>query len=498
MMSTPLLGVAGAAFVLTTLCLPLARWLAFRLGLVDHPDGHRKIHGRPIPLAGGLALLMGVVLAGGLVFTISPDFRGAMLANPVRPAGLLFALAVIALVGILDDRIGLRSRHKLAGQLVAVGALMLTGPFTVERFEVFGQTVELGLLAVPFAVFWFLGAMNAINLLDGMDGLLGTVGFFVAIALAGLLALQGVWWAAALALALAGGLAGFLFYNFPPASVFLGDCGSMVVGLFLGVLSLETLRAGPEHTPSLLIPLTLLVLPLFDTLCAIARRKLTGRGLACTDRGHLHHCLLARGLSPRQVLIVLAGLNTLAGLGVLTAIAFHNDLFALVAAVVVVGILVTTRLFGHAEFDLVTKRLHALALSARYGHETWRAHELTVRLQGSADWLELWRDLTAAAEHSGAESVRLDVNAPSVHEGYHARWDRFGADPSAADRWRAEVPLALGRQAVGRLTVVGRRGNGSPWEQMATLALYVARAERLLADLATPDPALTLVPAQVG
>src|SRR5438105_4599710 len=158
------------------------------------PDRHRKLHRKPIPLAGGLALLAGVTLAGGLIYLISPEFRTALLANLLRPAGLLFALAVTALVGVLDDRVGLRSRHKLLGQLLAVAALMLTGPFTVERFTVLGFTVELGALAVPFAAFWFLGAVNAINLLDGMDGMLGTLGAFIALALAGLLAVQGTMW----------------------------------------------------------------------------------------------------------------------------------------------------------------------------------------------------------------------------------------------------------------------------------------------------------------
>lgn len=500
MMIAPLLGVAGAAFILTALGLPLARLLALRLGLVDCPDHHRKLHRKPIPLAGGLALLGGVILAGGIIYLISPAFRAALLNNLVRPAGLLFALAVIATVGVLDDRYGLRSRHKLLGQFLAVAALMLTGPFTVERFTVLGVTVELGVLAVPFAAFWFLGAMNSINLLDGMDGMLGTLGIFVAVALACLLAMQGTMWAAALALALAGGLTGFLFYNFPPAAVFLGDCGSMIVGLLLGVLSLETLRAGPTYTPGLLLPLALLVLPLFDTLCAITRRTLTGRGLACTDRGHLHHCLLAAGLSPRQVLMVQAGLNTLAGLGVLAAVQFGTDLYALLAIVIVVGLLVTTRLFGRAELDLLAQRLRTLALAARYAHESGREHEHTVRLQGEADWAELWRDLTAEAGRLRLELVLLDVNAPALHEGYHARWGLLNGSPNAADRWRAEIPLAMNGNSVGRLTLAGQSHGESVWEKVAALAPFAERAEQLLANLAAapPQPAGRLEPVKAG
>src|SRR5690242_12957597 len=109
-MIAPLLGVAGAAFVLTALGLPLARRLADAMGLIDRPDGRRKLHRRPVPLAGGLALLVGVPVAGGIIFLLSPTFRHAMAANPLRPAGMLFALAVIAAVGVLDDRYRLRSR----------------------------------------------------------------------------------------------------------------------------------------------------------------------------------------------------------------------------------------------------------------------------------------------------------------------------------------------------------------------------------------------------
>src|SRR5262249_20696536 len=192
----------------------------------------------------------------------------------------------------------LRGRYKLLGQVFAVGAVLAYG-VRVEAVHLFAWRIELGWFAVPFTLFWLLGAINSLNLLDGMDGLLGTVGTIVSLAIAALAAVPGHWAEAAVAATLAGALLGFLRYNWPPATIFLGDAGSMLIGLVIGVLAIRCSLKGTA-TVALATPMALLIIPIFDTAAAIVRRKLTGRSIYSTDRAHLHHCLLRRAL-PRPV-----------------------------------------------------------------------------------------------------------------------------------------------------------------------------------------------------
>src|SRR5437773_318504 len=217
---------------------------------------------------------------------------------------------------------------------------------------------------------------------------------------------------AAIAAAMAGSLLGFLFFNFPPATIFLGDCGSMLIGLVVGVLAIESSLKGAA-TVALTVPAALLVIPILDTSAAIVRRKLTGRSIYATDRGHLHHVLLRHGLSNRGVLVLVGGLCLVAGVGAFLSLYMNSELYALVSALVVVVVLVATRLFGHAEFLLLKERLLAVVFAVRHGHEHGRVHQSTVRLQGSADWNDLWRHVTDCAEQLCLRAVRLDVNAPA-------------------------------------------------------------------------------------
>src|SRR5207248_2107293 len=188
----------------------------------------------------------------------------------------------------------------------------------------------------------------------------------------------------AVAAALAGALLAFLCFNFPPASVYLGDCGSMLVGLVVGVLAINCSLKGPA-TVTLAAPVAMLTIPIWDTLAAIIRRKLTGRSIYTTDRGHIHHCLLRRGLSTRAVLLFLSLFCLVTVFGALASAAANSELLAVIAAATAVTILAFARLFGHAEFHLLGQRLMGLvAAVSRRPRRGARAIE--VRLQGSADW----------------------------------------------------------------------------------------------------------------
>jgi UDP-GlcNAc:undecaprenyl-phosphate/decaprenyl-phosphate GlcNAc-1-phosphate transferase len=470
-----LVASAGLSLGLT----PLARALARRVGLVDKPDGRRKVHDRATPVAGGLAVLASAALAVGAAL-LSPRVGGSAVQGPFL-LGLLLGAVLICAVGVLDDFVGLRGRHKLMGQIAAALTVIAFG-VCVRRVMVLGWEVELGLLSVPFTLFWLLGAINALNLIDGMDGLLGSLGLIVSLTLAAVAALAGEWLAAAVAVAMAGALLGFLRYNLPPASIFLGDGGSMVIGLVLGTLAIQGSLKAPT-TIVLSAPLVLLTLPLFDTTAALVRRKLTGRSIYTTDRGHLHHCLQRHGLSRPVVLALVVCCCLVTGAGVVVSRAFDNEFIGVVTALSVVGTLIVTRLFGHAEAVLVKERVVGLISSLLRSWRREPACQLQVRLQGTGEWQHLWVRLTDSAERLNLREVRLDVNAPALHEDYHARWDRLGDEGEFSDLWRAQIPVQAHGLDVGRLELAGRRDDEPVWRKIETVSRVV---EQFAAEMPLP------------
>lgn len=477
---TTLLFVFSISFGTCLVLTPLIRTLASRYGLVDHPDGGRKMHAQGTPVAGGLAVLVSGALAILAGFQLPTALHDHLTQHADGLLGLFAAAVVICAVGVVDDFSVLRGRQKLLGQVVAVGLVMGSG-LVVRTVRLFDWEVDLGLLAVPFTLFWLLGAINALNLLDGMDGLLSTVGLIITMAMAVMAVIGNHWASACVAVGLAGALLGFLRYNYPPASIFLGDSGSMLIGLVVGTLAIRSSLKGAA-TVALAAPLAVLTIPILDTVAAILRRKLTGRSIYTTDRGHLHHCLLRRGLSNERVLLWVACFCLLTVIGALASVALKSEMVALLSASAVIGILVATRLFGYAEFVLVRQRVASIAFSFLRRRANGEAHQTEVRLQGSADWRELWQAVTACAVQLDLQTVRLNVNAPALHEGYHARWDRLGEAEDETHLWRAEIPLTTPHgQTVGRLEVVGRQTQEPIWQQLATVA-------RLVEDFEAPLP----------
>ena len=369
------------------------------------------MHKRATPVAGGIALFISTCLAFVVGMAVAPESVRDEFSEQGMPfLGLLIAALVMCSVGILDDCGLLRGRHKLIGQVVAILIVIAFG-VSIQRIQIFEWEIDLGLLAVPFTVFLLLGAVNSLNLLDGLDGVLGCVALIIVSAMAALAVLGNHWPAALVAAAVAGSLLGFLRYNFPPASIFLGDCGSMLIGLVVGVLAIRTSLKGPA-TVALAAPLAALTIPILDTTAAVVRRRLTGRSLYSSDRGHLHHCLLHQGFSIRGVLFWISFFCLFTVLGALVSVALRNELVAIVTAVAVVGILIGMRLFGHSEFILARDRLVATANSFMQFRPNGKPHATEVHLQGSVPWREIWSRFTACADDLNLKSIRLDLNAP--------------------------------------------------------------------------------------
>ena len=475
--------VAGLVFTRS------ARDVAPRLGLVDRPDGRRKTQTRAVPVTGGVAVFLATLVALAVVALVSPTAGEALTADARRAVGLLLAGVLIVTVGLIDDRYNLRARYKLAGQAVAAAVLTGVGGFVIQKVGVFGWLIDLGQFAVPLTLLWLLACVNALNLIDGMDGMLGTVGLIALVCLAVMAGNIGHTFTVVVALALAGAVVGFLRYNLPPATVYMGDAGSMLIGLTLGALAISAELKGPA-TAGLGASVALVLLPMMDTAAAVIRRKLTGRGLATTDRGHLHHMLL-RGMSARRALVVVAGLALIASAGALASTALNNDLFALIAVTGVVVTLVATRLFGHAEFRLIRQWL---GRRWRRMRSIGTAHELSVHLQGTADWDDVWEDLTGCAEQLNLQSVCLDVNAPALHENYHAHWERADGRIPELHQWRLDIPLFANGDVIGRLAVSGGRDDEPIGDKLLTLTKIVETAEMGAAEatgstLRPPAPA---------
>ncbi|HOQ05543.1 MAG TPA: MraY family glycosyltransferase [Anaerohalosphaeraceae bacterium] len=270
----------------------LSRRLALRLNIVDRPDNTVKTHGRPIAYLGGLGIWVG--------FAVGMLLR---LAGAEKFAGLVWFLAasvLICLVGLADDILSLSPGRKIAGQiLTAALAVFFLNPYLKEVFPhlpaPFAAAVSFGLL-----VFFVLGASNSVNLLDGLDGLCGGVTFLICIGFFLLAAMSRSAFSSfqqTLALSLAAACAGFLMFNYPPASIFMGDAGSLLIGFLLACQMILFLLQGPA---AFLASLFIFGLPILDTSVAILRRLLNRKPLFVADRGHIYDQLVDRGFTKTQ------------------------------------------------------------------------------------------------------------------------------------------------------------------------------------------------------
>jgi UDP-GlcNAc:undecaprenyl-phosphate GlcNAc-1-phosphate transferase len=263
--------------------------------LLDSPDDTHKAHGRTVAI-GGWALAAAALPILALLSAIEIW---------ELTAGSFVALGV----GLLDDRFGLSPKAKLLGQVLCAAVAVLVAGWTVQSVTLFGVEIALGWLAIPFTLFWIIGAINAFNLIDGLDGLAAGSAAIIFGATALLAHQSGNSAVLALSVWFVGVLLGFLFFNWAPAKVFLGDGGTHFVGYWLAILSIQATQTdlSAPHDASILVSIVLLSVPIADTAWAIVRRLRERKSILQADRGHLHHRLLAFGLSERAAVLILYG-----------------------------------------------------------------------------------------------------------------------------------------------------------------------------------------------
>ena len=305
-----LLALVGA-LVVSTVATPLVRAFAMRWGAMDQP-GERKIHTSPIPRLGGLAIWLGLWAAAILAARSIPRDSVVFPASTLPELGAIFGGAsIILVVGMTDDRLGgMRPLTKLAGQIAACAVLLALG----IHVSAFGNIW----IDYPLTVLWVLGLTNALNLLDNMDGLSAGAtsiagAFFLVLA-----ALNGQILVALLAAALVGSCLGFLIYNYNPASIFMGDTGSLSLGFILAVLGMK-LQLHNSQNLSFLIAALVLSVPIFDTAFVVWRRWSEGRRIMQGGKDHTSHRLVNLGLNQKQAVWTLYGACFVAGVAALVA-----------------------------------------------------------------------------------------------------------------------------------------------------------------------------------
>lgn len=309
-----------ASYILT----PMAIKLAVRVGAMDAPDA-RKVHREPIPRMGGLAIYVAFVVA---VLATAPYNQQVM--------GILIGSTVIVAVGILDDLYQLAAKVKLAGQIVAAAVLLFFDiriDWVMNPFG--GEMIYFDWLAIPITIFWIVGLTNTVNLIDGLDGLAAGVSTIAAVSILFIAADMGIVVVALLLAALAGGAVGFLKYNMNPAKVFMGDTGSMFLGYVLAAVAIVG-AVKSAATIALIVPIVALGLPILDTAFAILRRKLSGEPIFKPDKGHLHHRLLAMGLSQKQAVWLMYGISCCLGISAFIL----TEVSVLVGCGIVAGLLI--------------------------------------------------------------------------------------------------------------------------------------------------------------
>lgn len=319
-----------ACYVLT----PTVKRLALRLGAIDNPD-NRKVHVSPVPRMGGLAIYVGFLIAVLCSVTVTKEILGLLLGG-----------TFIVLLGVIDDIYQLSAKIKLSGQIFAALILVLfdiridwlTFPGGMEYFY-------MDNLAIPATIFWVVSMTNALNLIDGLDGLAAGVALIASLTVSIVAVESGSYIVAILTLALAGSTLAFIRYNFNPASIFMGDTGSMFLGYMLAAVSVLGVVKSATAV-ALLVPAIALGLPIIDTFLAIIRRYSNGKPIFKPDKGHLHHRLLAAGLSQKQAVLLMYGISLALSMSALLFTGSNHLLGLVVIGVIVAVVFVGAKKIG--------------------------------------------------------------------------------------------------------------------------------------------------------
>jgi UDP-GlcNAc:undecaprenyl-phosphate GlcNAc-1-phosphate transferase len=395
----------GALAVLMALALtPIVRDSIGRFFL-DLPDGGRKVHTTPVPRVGGIAIVVAYLATFAIAFSL--PFSYTYVLHKALPNILALTLvgSVVFLTGVVDDLFGLTAWQKLIG----IGGASVLAYFAGIHVDI---QILHGLPAWPglgfaLTVIWLIGCSNAFNLIDGMDGLAAGVGLVATVTMLIAALTQGNLPLALATIPLAGCLLGFLRYNFDPASVFLGDSGSLLIGFFLGCCG--ALWSEKSVTlVALTAPLLALSIPLMDVLLSISRRYLRSRPIFQADRGHIHHKLLERGLSPRDAVLSMYGICSVVAILSIVSV-LHNQFGGLIVIVFCGAACIGIQHLEYAEFVSVGRIFLRGRFRLIIDSET-RLIDFEKSLERAANVQECWSKVQAGALEFKFQGVRLSLD----------------------------------------------------------------------------------------
>jgi UDP-GlcNAc:undecaprenyl-phosphate GlcNAc-1-phosphate transferase len=438
-------------------------------GWVAAPALDRHLHSRPLPRFGGVAIFLSFGLtfalaltAGWHHFALGFGLSGKTLLTLLLPGCLIFGL------GVYDDIYSVSPYTKVAVQAIA-GAMLFAGGLRILDLPVlFGSRHFSWFVGLPLTVLWVLAITNAFNLIDGLDGLAAGSALFSTVVVFSVALVSGSSLVALMALALAGSILGFLRFNFSPATIFLGDCGSLFIGFILSALALQ----GAQKAPTIIavaIPVVSFGLPILETTLSIIRRFLGGRPVFTADREHIHHKLLQRGLSHRQVVITLYAVSALFALLSLFLLWPSGDMLGLVLAVLGTGIWIGVQRLGYLEFGELGRVAHR-TIERQVLINNLAIRRATEELKVATDYAQLGRILVAALAGNDFDAFDLRLQYPASDipaiPGMHVvsgwgeipclRWTRPGSHfaQESSSAWCLTLDLVTARHArCGSMTI---------------------------------------------
>lgn len=434
-------GALGISLVLT----PLVILGAAKLKLFDSPDDARRMHDHPVPRIGGVSVFVSAAAVTIAIFNPTHSLfisNGAQGDTQIRfLLGILIGSSLLFAVGLIDDVWELSPAAKSLGQVAAATIAWYFGARIGSVALGYGEGVQLGMIGLPLFLFWVVGVTNAVNFIDGLNGLAGGIGVvgFATVAIASMA--LGNFYVILPALAMCGALIGFLRYNYPKGRIFLGDSGSLIVGFLLAILSVKA-SVNAAGSVLLVIPILALFVPLMDGLLAVVRRWLRHVPLSGADARHIHHRLLALGISQERTALILWTLaGGMAAFGLLLALTapFVASSIALVGLCAAVVLLIYgTNLLSYHELVVAGEVLmSAPSRARRVISDQILALDLTALIHNAESPEELAAILGCAGEQFGFLAMQLS----GADIGSNGRTDEL---LTAKWAWKLDYPIRIG------------------------------------------------------
>src|SRR6266446_8943079 len=380
-------------------------------GWVAPPLQDRDLHETPLPRLGGVSIFLSFLISLGIALLASRHFPG-LVSGPFLQVLLTILVpgTIVFVLGIYDDIYSVGPYTKFAVQAVAAIMLFASGLRILDLPVLFGARHLAWPIGLPITVLWVIGITNAFNLIDGLDGLAAGSALFSTLVVFVVAIFSGSLLVSLLTIALAGAILGFLRFNFNPATIFLGDCGSLFIGFMLSALALQGMQKSPTIV-AVAIPVVSFGLPILETALSVVRRLISGRPIFTADKEHIHHKLLQRGLSQRQVVIILYGASAIFAMLSLFLLWPTGSTLGLVLAVVGIGIWFGVQRLGYLEFGELRRVAQRTMEQREIFVNNLSIRRATEELKGARDSAELCHILKSAFSTNDFDGFELSVKA---------------------------------------------------------------------------------------